>query len=107
MVLPLLECFVRFEVGIAVIESGNKAERDAVAVEVIDAGPGLGAEELASVWDPFRSAAPGARALVGSGLGLAIVRGLVTSMGGSVTAASKLGKGSSFMVRLPRAQITV
>ena len=84
-----------------------RAERDAVAVEVIDAGPGLGEEELASVWDPFRSAAPGARALVGSGLGLAIVRGLVTSMGGSVTAASKLGKGSSFMVRLPRAQITV
>ncbi len=83
-----------------------RAERDTVAIQVIDTGPGLDASELASVWDPFRQAAPGARAQTGSGLALAIVRGLVTSMGGEVSASSKLGRGSSFTVRLPRASIT-
>ena len=81
-----------------------RADRDSVVVEVIDTGKGFTAEALASVWDPFQKDA-GAQSHVGTGLGLSIVRGLVTAMGGEVSAASKVGKGSVFTVRLPRAAV--
>jgi signal transduction histidine kinase len=83
-----------------------RVERDAVTVHVTDGGGGLGAEQLATIWDPFRQAAPATRAKVGSGLALAIVRGLVTAMGGDASVASTPGKGSTFTVRFPRAQVT-
>jgi signal transduction histidine kinase len=40
--------------------------------------------------------------LGGTGLGLAIVKHQAQAMGGSVAAASRVGQGSTFTVRLPR-----
>ncbi len=42
-----------------------------------------------------------ARELGGTGLGLSIVKHLTQAMHGTVTAASTLGKGTTFTVRLP------
>jgi two-component system OmpR family sensor kinase len=39
----------------------------------------------------------------GSGLGLAIARSIVEMHGGQIEVASKIGEGSAFTVRLPRA----
>jgi len=39
----------------------------------------------------------------GSGLGLSVSFGIVESHGGALTVASKVGEGSTFTVRLPRA----
>jgi signal transduction histidine kinase len=41
------------------------------------------------------------QAVQGSGLGLAIVRNIVAEHGGTVTAESRLGQGSTFTVTLP------
>lgn len=69
--------------------------------EVRDTGPGIAAEALRRIFEPFQRA-PGETA-AGTGLGLAITRRLVELMGGSIAARSRLGEGSVFEVRLPAA----
>ena len=76
---------------------------DAV-VRVRDRGVGMTAELLPRVFDVFvQGDASLARAQGGLGLGLALVRRVVAMHGGSVTASSEgPGRGSEFVVRLPR-----
>jgi signal transduction histidine kinase len=71
----------------------------AVEIVVEDTGIGIPAAELPHIFDPYRQAhrVPG-----GSGLGLAIVKGLVEAHGGRVRVESVEGRGSRFLVRLPR-----
>ncbi|GAA4532716.1 sensor histidine kinase [Amycolatopsis samaneae] len=75
-----------------------------VVFEVTDTGTGIGEEDLARVFDRFwRADRSRARQSGGSGLGLAIVRKLAEAHGGTVTAASVPGQGSTFTLRLPSA----
>jgi two-component system, OmpR family, sensor histidine kinase BaeS len=72
-------------------------------IEVIDTGTGIAAEDLPFVFDRFwRAEKSRSRATGGSGLGLAIVRDLAEAHGGTATAESVLGQGSTFRLRLPR-----
>ena len=75
----------------------------AIEIAVTDTGPGIAADFLESVFEPFRQAdATTTRAHGGLGLGLAIVRHLVEAHGGTVRAASGgAGCGATFTVRLP------
>ena len=67
-----------------------------------DTGIGLTAEQQAKLFEEFTQAdASTAQRFCGTGLGLAITRKLARMMGGDVTVASELGKGSVFTVRLP------
>ena len=74
-----------------------------VEIEVADNGPGIRPDFLPYVFERFRQAdGTTTRAHTGLGLGLAIVRHLVELHGGSVRAFSEgLGKGATFVVRLP------
>jgi signal transduction histidine kinase len=76
-----------------------------VHVRVRDNGPGIAPEKQHSIFDPFvqverRFSNP----REGVGLGLAISRDLARAMGGELTVASALGQGSTFTLRLPRAE---
>ncbi|MCP5287064.1 MAG: response regulator, partial [Burkholderiaceae bacterium] len=75
---------------------------DMARFEIADTGPGMGADELARVFEPFqRGAAQGsAGAAGGTGLGLTISRMLAELMGGELTARSTPGEGSVFSVKL-------
>lgn len=55
---------------------------DTVMLEVLDRGPGIAADELTRVFDPFYRS-PGNEAS-GSGLGLAIVKGILDRVGGTI-----------------------
>jgi len=69
-------------------------------VEVRDTGAGIPADVIDRIFDPFFTT----RAVgVGTGLGLSICHGIVTSLGGELTAQSDGHKGSVFRVVLPAA----
>jgi PAS domain S-box-containing protein len=73
------------------------AERPRVAVDVKDSGIGIAAEKLESLFDPFVQADSSVtRRFGGTGLGLTISRRFARALGGDVTVASELGKGSTF-----------
>jgi signal transduction histidine kinase len=73
-----------------------------VELAVIDTGIGMTPEQLSGLFQEFSQAeASIAKKYGGTGLGLAITRKLARMMGGDVTVASELGKGSVFTVRLP------
>jgi signal transduction histidine kinase len=78
--------------------------RDWVELAVADNGIGMTVEQQAKLFQDFTQAdSLTARRYGGTGLGLAISRKLARMMGGDVTVASELGKGSVFTVRLPGA----
>ncbi len=75
--------------------------RVAVELSVTDTGIGIEPDLLVRMFDPFAQAEVSTtRNYGGTGLGLAIVRELVELMGGSVSAASEPGRGSTFTVAL-------
>ena len=75
---------------------------DWIELAVSDTGIGMTPEQQAKLFAEFTQAdSLTARKFGGTGLGLAISRKLARLMGGDVTVASELGKGSEFTVRLP------
>ncbi|HET6746340.1 MAG TPA: HAMP domain-containing sensor histidine kinase [Candidatus Limnocylindria bacterium] len=77
---------------------------DGAVLEVRDSGPGIPPAEQPLVFDRFfRGTNVGEARASGSGLGLAIVRSIVEMHGGTITVSSAPGEGSTFTVRLPRA----
>ena len=84
-----------------------KLERDdsGILYSVIDNGPGMTPEECARIFQRFEQADHG-RLQRGSGLGLAISRELVGLMGGRIGVQSVPGRGSTFTVQLPLADVT-
>ena len=68
-------------------------------IEVADNGRGIADTDLERIFEPFRRS--GAQDQPGDGIGLAYVRTLVRNLGGDVTVASELGKGTTFQILLP------
>jgi two-component system phosphate regulon sensor histidine kinase PhoR len=76
----------------------------AVEIRVADQGPGIEKPHLDRIFERFYRVDPArARALGGTGLGLAIVKHIALAHRGSVTVESAPGRGSVFILRLPRA----
>ena len=75
-----------------------------VEIEVSDTGIGIAEKNLSRIFERFyRVDKARSRELGGTGLGLSIVKHLVQSFGGTVSAESRSGAGSSFVVTIPRA----
>jgi signal transduction histidine kinase/ActR/RegA family two-component response regulator len=75
---------------------------EAVIFRVIDTGIGIAEGDLAHLFEGFFQAdASLTRRYGGTGIGLAICGELAALMGGTIEAASTVGQGSTFTVRLP------
>lgn len=83
--------------------SGGPDEQEWVEISVRDEGPGIAAEHLALVFDPFyRVDMLLSREVNGLGIGLANCKRIVELHGGVIWVESTEGAGSTFHVRLPR-----
>jgi two-component system sensor histidine kinase KdpD len=72
----------------ALIAVRAQSDRARITISIADEGVGIPADDLPHIFDSFFRARRTDRTAPGLGLGLAIARGLVTSMGGTVTASS-------------------
>jgi signal transduction histidine kinase len=104
ILLNLLSNACKFTKGGEVRLRARKVSNGSSFVEfaVSDTGIGMTSEQRAKLFEEFTQAdATTAQRFGGTGLGLAITRKLARMMGGDVTVASEMGKGSVFTVRLP------
>jgi hypothetical protein len=104
ILLNLLNNAVKFTPDRGKIEVNAFPYGEFVAVEVVDTGIGIAPEDMDKVFGVFeRGSGIRDRQIEGTGLGLPLVRGLVTALGGAITVASEVGKGSRFTFTLPKA----
>lgn len=80
----------------------STTEREAV-LRVCDDGPGIPAEDLTSLFEPFfRVNRSRSKTTAGYGLGLSICKRIVEAHGGRIEAANNEGRGATFTVMLPK-----
>jgi signal transduction histidine kinase len=65
---------------------------------VRDTGCGIPREHLNKIFDPFFTTKPQGK---GTGLGLSICHGIIERLGGRISVASEVGRGTTFVVHLP------
>ncbi len=100
----LLSNAVKFTPEGGTIRIAAAATPEGVSVTVSDTGIGIPVSDLPQVFEPFFQVDSGlTRQHRGSGLGLPIVKTLVEAMGGTITVASQLAKGSTFRLTMPLA----
>jgi CheY-like chemotaxis protein len=85
-------------------EISDKLEGPIVAIVCSDTGMGIPPNLLSKIFDPFFTTKEVGK---GSGLGLSQVYGFAHQAGGTVTAQSKVGLGTTISVYLPRADIQI
>lgn len=74
------------------------AVREGIRLTVTDAGPGVEPDQLAAIFEPFRSGAVAGA----SGIGLAICKAIVEGHRGTITVSANPAGGARFTVILPR-----
>lgn len=73
-----------------------------ILLTISDTGIGISPDQIGMVFEPFAQAEVGrARNYPGVGLGLSIVRDLVKAMNGEVRLESKIGAGTTVIIKLP------
>ncbi|WP_406696682.1 HAMP domain-containing sensor histidine kinase [Singulisphaera sp. Ch08] len=82
-------------------------EEESWTVVVTDSGPGIPADAISKVFEPFyRLSREEHSGVEGSGLGLAICREMVDQLGGQISISSTVGQGTRVIVRFPVAKAT-
>lgn len=78
------------------VRARREAGGNRIVIEVSDTGPGIDAETMPRIFEPFFSTKS-----AGRGMGLAAIRGIVENHEGEIRAESRPGGGATFTVVLP------
>jgi signal transduction histidine kinase len=79
------------------VEIRLQTDGERVQIDIVDRGPGIPADVLPRVFDPYFSTRR-----EGTGLGLAIARNVIDGLDGSITLASEPAAGTRVLIDLPR-----
>ena len=98
------------EQGEIVVKAQWNSDTKNLHIEVSDTGCGISAEKLAKLFNPFvqdiaSRMQSSAGEIRGTGLGLPIVKRMVDNAGGTITAKSELGKGTTFLIDIPGLEV--
>jgi PAS domain S-box-containing protein len=75
-------------------------EGDKLRTSVTDTGQGIAPSRIKELFAPFERLGAEELGIEGTGLGLALSKPLVEAMGGTISVASEVGKGTTFSVEL-------
>jgi len=76
----------------------TRAAGGLLRIEIADNGPGIPADNLPRVFDPFFTTRPEGK---GTGLGLSFAYGVVSEHGGRISASNEAGGGAAILIELP------
>ncbi|MCU0560421.1 MAG: ATP-binding protein [Desulfobacterales bacterium] len=80
------------------IEAAHEPDLKAVAIRVVDTGVGVPAANMPRLFEPFFTTKKKGQ---GVGLGLSVAYGIIQEHGGTISAQSVVGEGTTFTIRLP------
>ncbi len=80
-------------------KTGEGRADECVRLTISDTGAGIGPESLPHIFEPFFTSRTGGERL---GLGLTVVQTIVNRLGGTIRVESELGRGSRFIIEVPR-----
>ena len=90
----------------ASFDRASGADTGTLRLEVEDTGIGISGEDLKRITSPYVRVEAKSSRHGGTGIGLALCRKLTDAMGGELSIASALGKGSTFTVTLRNVKVT-
>jgi two-component system NtrC family sensor kinase len=82
----------------AITIATRQSRVDVVDLTFSDTGCGIPKEQMDRIFDPFFTTKPPGK---GTGLGLSISHSIIVKLGGRITVASEVGKGTTFTIHLP------
>ncbi|WP_309643242.1 ATP-binding protein [Phenylobacterium sp.] len=101
IVLNLISNALKFTPNGGSVTVTAREEDDALEVIVADTGVGISREDLARLGRPYEQAGDAGQRAAGTGLGLSLVRAFAELHGGRMTIESRLGDGTTVIVRMP------
>ncbi len=83
--------------GTLTVKTRHKEGDKYISIEITDTGQGIDPDFLTNIFDPFFST----KGTEGTGLGLSISYGIIKKHGGTINVKSKIGVGTTFIIKLP------
>ena len=101
VLVNLLDNAIKYSAPGGRVEISAEPRADEWVITVRDTGTGIPDEEIPRIWERLYRGDK-SRSQRGLGLGLSLVRAIINAHGGSIEVQSTVGKGSSFVIHLPK-----
>ncbi|MBS0615299.1 MAG: PAS domain-containing protein [Verrucomicrobia bacterium] len=104
--MNLMENAVKYSPKPAKITLTARSTNGDAQIDIADQGMGIPPDDLPHIFERFFTVDKArSRSMGGAGLGLSLVKTIIEKHGGTITATSTLGKGTTFTIRLPRRRV--